>query len=72
MIRSKKFILVLSTFLVIAVAAVSMAFAGPQVSRLLPSGILGSKTTAPIQLAVLANSGSQLAWDCPGCPGGGG
>ena len=68
MTRTKKLTIAVSTFLVLALAVVSLAFAVPQFGQMIVASVGGSKESAPIQAAAPGCGADQTAWDCPGCP----
>ncbi len=67
MTRTKKITVTVTTFLVLAIAAVLFVFAAPQSSRLVIPAPEGSKISILSQTPIPNHSGSLLA-DCPDCP----
>ncbi|MHC1739499.1 MAG: hypothetical protein AB9897_00120 [Anaerolineaceae bacterium] len=71
MTRNKKNSIVISVFLVLAVALAVLTIALPTSVDLASTAALGGKVSSPIQNTVSDCSANQFAWDCPGCPTGG-
>lgn len=72
MTRTSKFSVAVVVLLAVLVVAGTVAFAAPSIGTSQVASLGGAAGSAPVQALVPNISNAAHAWDCPGCPGGGG